>query len=58
VLKEERRDLYQDVLGLLPLVAPQKGQYRWRDCWWWDVPDLTSGPQVTVPLRVVRTEET
>jgi len=58
VLKEERRDLYQDVLGLLPLVAPQKGQYRSRDCLWWDVSHLTSWPQVRVPLRVVRSEET
>jgi hypothetical protein len=58
VLKDERRDLYQDVLGLLPLVTPQKGQYRSRDCLWWDVPDLTSWPQVLVPLRVVRSEET
>jgi hypothetical protein len=58
VLKEERRDLYQDVLGLLPLVAPQKGQYRSRDCLWWDVSDLTSWPQVRVPLRVVRSDET
>ncbi len=34
VLKQERRDLYQDVLGILPLVVPQKGQYRSRDCLW------------------------
>jgi Transposase DDE domain len=58
VLKEERRDLYQDVLGLLPLTIPQKGQYRSRDCLWWDVSDLTSWPQVNIPLRVVRSEET
>ncbi|HEX2715961.1 MAG TPA: transposase [Candidatus Acidoferrales bacterium] len=58
VLKNERRDLYQDVLGLLPLVRPQRGQYRSRNCLWWDVPDLTSWPQVPVPLRVVRSEET
>jgi hypothetical protein len=58
VLKEERRDLYQDVMGVLPLVAPQKGQYRSRDCLWWDVSDLTSWGKVSVPLRVVRSEET
>jgi hypothetical protein len=57
VLKEERRDLYKDVLGLLPLVAPQKGQYRSRDCLWWDVSDLTSWSQASVPVRVVRSEE-
>lgn len=58
VLKQERRDLYQDVLGILPLVAPQKGQYRSRDCLWWDVSNLTSWPQASLPLRVVRSEET
>jgi Transposase DDE domain len=58
VLKQERRDLYQDVLGILPLVAPQKGQYRSRDCLWWDVPNLTSWSQVSIPVRVVRSEET
>lgn len=58
VLKEERRDLYQDVRGLWALVAPQKGQYRSRECLWWDVPGLTSWPEVSVPLRVVRSEET
>ena len=58
VLKEERRELYKDVLGLLPLVAPQKGQYRSRDCLWWDVSDLTSWSNVSVPVRVVRSEET
>jgi hypothetical protein len=58
VLKEERRDLYKDVLGLLPLVAPQKGQYRSRDCLWWDGSDLTSWSNVSVPVRVVRSEET
>jgi Transposase DDE domain len=58
VLKDERRDLYQDVLGLWPRMTPQKGQYRSRDCLWWDVSDLTSWPQVRVPLRVVRSQET
>ncbi len=58
VLKDERRDLYQDVWGLLPLLTPQQGQYRSRNCLWWDVSDLTSWPQVIVPLRVVRSEET
>jgi hypothetical protein len=58
VLKDERRDLYQDVMGLWPRMTPQKGQYRSRDCLWWDVSDLTSWPQVRVPLRVVRSQET
>jgi len=58
VLKEERRDIYQDVMGLLPLTPPQKGQHGSRDCLWWDVPHLTSWAGVSVPLRVVRSEET
>jgi hypothetical protein len=42
-----------------PLVASQKGQYRSRDCLWWDVSDLTSWSQVSVPLRwCVRTKPT
>jgi hypothetical protein len=42
VLKDERRDLYQDAQGLFRLTPPQSGQYRSRDCLWWDVTDLTS----------------
>ena len=58
VLKDERRDLYQDAQGLFRLTPPQSGRYRSRDCLWWDVHDLTSWPQVTAPLRVVRSQET
>ncbi len=35
VLKEERRNLYQDVAGLFDHVAPQPGSYRSRPCRWW-----------------------
>lgn len=58
VLKDERRDLYPDAQSLFRLTPPQSGHYRSRDCLWWDVNDLTSWPQVTVPLRVVRSQET
>jgi hypothetical protein len=58
VLKDERRDLYQDAQGLFSLTPPQRGRYRSRDCLWWDVTDLTSWPQVQAPLRVVRSQET
>lgn len=58
VLRDERRDLYQDVSGLWELTPPQRGQYRSRDGLWWDVSDLTSWPQVRVPLRAVRSQET
>jgi hypothetical protein len=58
VLKEERRNLYQDVAGLFDHVAPQQGRYRSRQCCWWDFPDLLSWPQVQAPVRVVRSMET
>ena len=58
VLKDERRNIHQDVAGLLTLVAPAEGQYRSRDCWWWDFPDLVSWPEVNTPLRVIRSVET
>jgi Transposase DDE domain len=58
VLKEERRNLYQDVAGLFDHVAPQRGRYRSRQCWWWDFSDLLSWPQVQAPVRVVRSLET
>jgi Transposase DDE domain len=58
VLKDERRNLYQDVAGLFDHVAPQPGSYRSRPCRWWDFPDLRSWPQVQAPVRVVRSLET
>lgn len=57
VLKDPRRDLYQDAFGVFQLVAPQTGQFRSRDCQWQDVKDLRSWPQVQVPVRVVRSQE-
>jgi hypothetical protein len=58
VLKDERRDIYQDALALFQLQPGQIGQYRNRSCLWSDVADLTSWPQVEAPLRVVRSQET
>jgi hypothetical protein len=58
VLKDERRDIYQDALALFKLQPGQIGQYRNRSCLWSDVADLTSWPQVEAPLRVVRSQET
>ena len=57
VLKDPRRDLYQDAYGLFQLTPPQNGQYRSRDCRWQDLEDLRSWPQVQVPVRVVRSQE-
>jgi len=58
VLKDERRDLYQDVAGLFKHLAPRPGCYRSRQCSWWDFPDLLSWPQVHTPVRVIRSLET
>lgn len=58
VLKDERRNLYRDVAGLLQSVAPQPGCYRSRPCCWWDFADLLSWPQVNAPVRVLRSLET
>lgn len=58
VLKDQRRDIYQDYAGLIRQMVPQAGQYRSRQCSWWDVADLRSGSDVNVPLRIVRSQET
>ena len=58
VFKDARRELYQDVAGLLESVPPQRGQYRGRDCRWWDLHGLLSWPDVKAPLRVIRSQET
>lgn len=58
VLKDERRDLYQDAAGLFRTTPGQAGKYRSRTCLWWDLPDLTTWPQVQVPVRVLRSQET
>ena len=58
VLKDERRDLYQDVAGLFDQIPSQQGSYRDRQCRWWDFSDLRSWPQVQAPVRVVRSLET
>jgi hypothetical protein len=58
VLKDERRDLYRDAVGLFELKPPQAGRYRHRQCLWSDVQDLRTWPQVLAPLRVVRSQET
>lgn len=57
VLKDERRDLYQDVAGMFDQTPPRQGSYRTRQCCWWDFPDLLSWPQVHSSVRVVRSRE-
>jgi len=58
VLKDERRNLYQDAAGLFDALPPIQGTYRSRDCQWWDLGDLVSWPEVKVPVRVIRSVET
>lgn len=58
VLKDERRNLYQDAVGLFALVAPTVGSHHSRQCQWWDFPDLLTWPEVQAPVRVVRSLET
>ena len=57
VLKDERRDAYQDATGLWDRQQPQTGRYDSRSCLWWDIPDLLSWPEVKGATRVVRSEE-
>ena len=58
VLKDQRRNLCQDVAGLFDQVAPQQGSRGSRQCLWWDFPDLLSWPQVNGAVRVLRSLET
>ena len=58
VLKDERRNLYQDAAGLFESVPPVPGTFRTRDCQWWDLADLVSWPEVKVSVRVIRSLET
>jgi hypothetical protein len=58
VLKDDRRNLYQDAAALFAAVAPVEGDFRSRKCLWWDFAGLLSWPQVNAPVRVVRSQET
>jgi Transposase DDE domain len=57
VLKDERRNPYQDAAGLWSSQEAQEGKYRSRSCRWWDFPDLLSWPEVKGTVRVVRSDE-
>jgi hypothetical protein len=58
VLKDDRRNLYQDAAALFAAFPPVEGTCRSRKCLWWDFPGLLSWPQVHAPVRVVRSQET
>ena len=58
VLKDDRRNLYQDAAALCAAFPPTEGSFGSRQCLWWDFPGLLSWPQVNVPVRVIRSQET
>jgi len=55
VLKQENRDLYQDVDGLLKITPPLPTSPQGVQ--WWDFEGLTSWTQLGKPVRVVRSLE-
>jgi hypothetical protein len=57
VLKDDRRDLFQDAQGLFEQLAPATLWHQDRDCQCWDSEGFTSWPQVVRPVRVVRSLE-
>ena len=58
VLKDDRRNLYQDATALFAAFPAAEGSFRSRKCLGWDFPGLLSWPQVNVPVRVIRSQET
>lgn len=58
VLKDDRRDLLQDAIGIFNSIEPQVTQYKntQRKCW--DVEHFNTWPQIGREVRVVRSLET
>jgi len=57
VLKDDRRNLYQDATAQFAALPPVEGSLGSRTCLWWDLPGLLSWPQVNAPVRVIRSVE-
>lgn len=57
VMKQERRDLYQDAEQLRALVKPKTIQEGSRTILVWDIPELRSFSTLGEPVRVVWSEE-
>lgn len=56
VLKEERREIYQDVQALLPTLVAQEKVVDKERIQFWDIPGFTSWSSLDgIPVRVVRT---
>lgn len=58
VLKDEGRDLARDVFGLCKSVVPRRYNTRTMKRQVWNIEQLSSWPQVGMPVRVVRSLET
>lgn len=58
VLKDEGRGLARDVLGICKSAVARKFNSRTTKRLVWDIEDLRSWPQVGMPVRVVRSQET
>ena len=57
VMKQERRDLYQDAERLRTLIQPQVFSEGPRTTQLWDIPELSSFTTLDRPVRVVWAEE-
>jgi hypothetical protein len=57
VFKQEQRELYQEALAAIADQEPALGEFRGRDCRWWDVGDLRLPLEHDIPVRVIRSEE-
>jgi hypothetical protein len=58
VLKDERRELLVDAVGLFERMVPQQVQNRYGQGRVWDAEGFTSWSSVQAPVRVVRSQET
>ena len=58
VLKDNHPALLEDARSLFETTAPVGGRYGPRTCQYWDLAGFTTWPQVTAPLRIVRSVET
>jgi len=57
VLKDNHPALLEDARGLFETTRPVVGQRGSRTCQYWDLSGFTTWPQVTAPIRVVRSLE-
>ena len=57
VLKQENRDLYKDVNGLMTITPPKTVETSHGQIQYWDLQDLCSWTQLGQPIRVVCSQE-